>query len=414
MRILFFSDYYPPEVNAAATRVHERARLWVREGHDVTVITSVPNFPQGRVHAGYRNRLWQSEIIDGVKVVRVWTFVAANEGTVRRFLDFLSYMVTSFIFAWREKRPDIVTSTSPQFFCAVAAWAHASMRRLPYVFELSDLWPASITALGAMKPGLLMRWMEQLELHLYRSADSVVALTEDFRRDLTSRGIAPGKIYVVRNGVDLSQYSPRPRDAARAAELGLTDTFTLAYIGTHGVAHALDNLLRAAKLVAATAPQVRFLLVGDGAARDDLLKLQKELRLSNVLIAGPQPKADMPSWWSIADVAIVSLRNIELFSGVIPSKIFEAMGMGLPILFVAPEGEASRIVTDAGCGIAVPPEDPRALADAVTALAADPARVARFRKASIAAAPKHSRTEQAQKMLEVYRAVLEARAASRL
>lgn len=409
MRILFFTENYPPEVNAAASRVHERARLWARAGHEVTVITCAPNFPQGRVHAGYRNRPRQVETIEGVRVVRVWSFMARNEGLALRMLDFLSFMVTGFLGGMAERRPDIVTSTSPQFFAAVAAWACAALRRRPYVFELGDLWPASITALGAMRRSWAIRRMEALELFLYRRAAAVIALTEDFERDLVSRGIPAGKIVVVRNGVDLDRYAPRARDAALARAHALEDRFVVAYIGTHGLAHALDKVLDAAALVAREEPGVRFVFVGDGAAREGLAGEAARRGLGNVAFLGPRPKEEMPRWWSLADAGLVSLRDIALFEGVIPSKVFEAMGMGVPVIFSGPRGEASAIVEEAGCGLLVPPETPRALADAVLALARDRTLRARLAEAARAAAPRHSRVRQAERVLGVYRAVLEER-----
>lgn len=409
MKILFFADNFPPEVNAAASRVHERAVLWAKDGHEVTVITSAPNFPQGAVHAGYRNRLWQVQTMDGIRVVRVWTFIAANEGIVLRILDFLSYMVTSFVFAFGEKRPDIVTATSPQFFAAMGAWAHARLRGLPFIFELSDLWPASITAVGAMRKSVLIRLFEKLELFMYRHSDRVIALTRDFKRDLISRGVAPEKIDVVRNGVDLSRYTPRARDEARAAELGLKGKFVLGYMGTHGVAHALSNLLDAAALLKDRAPQAHFLFVGDGAERKQLLARLEAQNLPNVTMIGPRPKAEMPSWWDQLDMALISLKKQDLFSGVIPSKIFEAMGMGIPLLFVGPSGEGSEILLEEDCGIVVPPEEPETLARAVDALLADPARVARLRQNSRDAAPRHSRAAQAAAMIAVYQSVLQSK-----
>jgi len=407
MKILFFADNFPPEVNAAASRVYERAVLWVKDGHEVTVITSAPNFPQGAVHAGYRNKLYQTQTMDGIRVVRVWTFIAANEGILRRIVDFVSYMVTSFIFAFGEKRPDIVTATSPQFFAAVGAWAYARLRGLPFVFELSDLWPASIMAVGAMRKSFLIRMFEKLELFMYRHSDRVIALTRDFKRDLVSRGIAPEKIDVVRNGVDLSRYAPRPRDEAKVADLGLHGKFVMGYLGTHGVAHALSNLLDAAALLKDRAPQAHFLFVGDGAERKQLLARLEAEKLPNVTMIGPRPKTEMPSWWSLLDMALISLKKQDLFSGVIPSKIFEAMGMGIPLLFVGPSGEGSEILVEEDCGIVVPPEDPQALARAVEALLADPARVAQLRQNSRDAAARHSRAAQAAGMIAVYQSVLQ-------
>ncbi|HEY5337234.1 MAG TPA: glycosyltransferase family 4 protein, partial [Rhizomicrobium sp.] len=369
--------------------------------------TCNPNFPQGRLYPGYRNRLRQSEDIEGVRVVRVWSLITPNDRTLTRMLAFFSFMISSFLAAFFEPRPDIVTSTSPQFFCAVGAWAHAMMRRLPYVFELGDLWPASITALGAMAPNLFLRLMEKFELFLYRRADAVIALTADFKRDLISRGIRPDKIVVIRNGVDLTHYAPRPRNEALAAEWGLKEKFIVAYIGTHGLAHALDRVLDAAQRLEKRSPEIAFLFVGDGAKRKELNTRKEKDCLTNVVLTGARPKVEMPDWWSLADLALVSLRNIPLFTGVIPSKIFEAMGMGVPILFFGPVGEASGIVEDAGCGLLVPAEDAQALAEAVLQVAQDPKAMQRLRARCVEAAPSYSRAEQARHTLEVYRGVLE-------
>src|SRR3990167_6510690 len=218
MKILFLADNFPPETNAAATRVHERAVYWAEWGHAVTVVTSFPNFPQGRLYPGYRNLWRQVETLDGIRVVRVKTFIAANRGgAFLRALDFLSYMAAAAVAALAEPRPDVVVATSPQFFAAVAGWLVGLLRGAPFVFELGDIWPASIVGVGAMKRNPLLTLMERLELFLYRRAARVVALTRAFKANLTGRGVDPGKIAVVLNGVDLGRYAPRPRDAALAS-----------------------------------------------------------------------------------------------------------------------------------------------------------------------------------------------------
>ncbi|MBI1985964.1 MAG: glycosyltransferase family 4 protein [Rhodospirillales bacterium] len=188
MRILFLTENFPPETNAAATRVYERACYWVKWGHAVTVITQAPNFPEGRLHDRYTNLWRQVEDMSGIRVVRVKTFIAPNKGVVRRSLDFLSFMVTGVLAGLGESRPDIVAATSPQFFAAVGGWALAAMRGRPFVFELGDLWPASIAAVGAMRRGFLLGLIENLELFLYRRAEAVVALTQAFKDNLVQRG----------------------------------------------------------------------------------------------------------------------------------------------------------------------------------------------------------------------------------
>ena len=398
MRILFLSENFPPETNAAATRVYERACYWVRDGHDVTVLTQAPNFPQGRLLDGYRNRWRQVETRDGIRVVRVKTYIAANEGFLRRTLDFTSFMASAVGFGLFEPRPDVVVATSPQFFSAVAGWLLAALRRRPFVFELGDLWPASIVAVGAMREGALLRAIERLELFLYRRAEAVVALTPSFKRDLVARGVEAGKIAVVVNGVDAPRYGPRPRDPALEAELGLSGRFVAGYVGTHGMAHALENVLDAAALAAGD-ERIRFLFAGAGAARAGLIAEAGRRGLGNVVFLGAQPKERMPVVWSLCDAALIHLKDEPVFAEVIPSKIFEAMAMGLPLLVAAPEGEATRIVRDCGAGICVPPGDPAALAAAARRLADDEPLRAHYAAAALVAAPRFSRAFQARAMM---------------
>ena len=400
MKTLFFSDNYPPATNAAATRVHERAVYWVKWGHDVTVITCVPNFPHGRVFDGYQNKWRQEERIDGVRVIRVKTYISANRGVLRRTFDFLSFMFTGFWAGLGIERPDVVVSTSPQFFAAVAAWLLSRVRSIPYVFELGDLWPASISAVGAMKPNLALRLIEKLELKMYRDAASVVALTHAFKDNLVARGIPADKIHVVINGVDLWRYGPRDRDPDLLQELDVENKFVIGYIGTHGMAHALKNVLVAAEALKSR-ETIHFLFAGAGAERDALMKYAAEKQLKNVSFLPAQPKERMPAVWSICNLALVHLKDTPAFAEVIPSKIFEAMGMGLPILLAAPSGEASDIVTTREAGLCIPPENPDALAEAATRLASTPELLKFLASNSLKAAPFYSRETQARTMIDV-------------
>lgn len=411
MRILFLTENFPPEVNAAATRVYERACYWIRWGHSVTVVTSAPNFPQGKLYPGYANRWWQSEEVDGIRVIRVKTFIAPNRGFFLRILDFLSFMITGTAAGIALPRHDVVVATSPQFFTAVAGWMVGAIRRVPFVFELGDLWPASIAGVGILREGsILLRMLEVLELFLYREAAAVVALTQAFKDDLIRRGIPAGKITVVRNGVDLPRYYPRPKPTALLQEWGLEGKFVLSYVGTHGMAHDLGNILQAAERIASRAEEgarkIVFLFVGTGACRESLIEEAKRRGLPNVVFIPPQPKEKMPEVWAVCDVALVHLKNDPVFATVIPSKIFEAMGMGLPILLVAPSGEARTIVETEGVGIYVPAGDPERLATAVLQLAEHPEICATLAQASYAAAPRYSRERQAKEMIEVLKGLL--------
>jgi colanic acid biosynthesis glycosyl transferase WcaI len=400
MHILFLTDNFPPERNAPASRVYEHAWYWVRWGHKVTVLTCAPNFPEGRVYEGYCNHWYSVEEMDGIRVVRVKTFITQNEGVILRTLDYLSFMIAGFLAGLLQARPDVVVATSPQFFTTVGGWAVSRLRRVPFAFELRDLWPASIMAVGAMRENVVLRWFERLELFLYHSSAKVVALTEAFKRDLLARGISAEKVEVVINGVDLTRYSPRPPDANLRKRLGLEGCFVVGYVGTHGMAHALDNVLEAAELLR-DAPTIRFLFVGAGAARAALVQEANKRRLDNVIFVPAQPKERILAYWSICNLALVSLKNAPLFTTVIPSKIFEAMGMGCPILLVAPDGEASQIVRCTDAGVVAPPECPTALAGAVRTLCHDEVSLRRLAINSLRAAPQFSREKQARDMLNV-------------
>lgn len=400
MHILFLTENFPPETNAAAARVFERACYWVRWGHAVTVVTCAPNFPHGRLYPGYQNRWHQTEMLSGIKVVRVKSYMAPNEGVLRRTADFVSYMVTAFLAGLFEKNPDVIIATSPQFFAAVAGWALGATKRRPFIFELGDLWPASIVAVGAIRPGKVIRMLERLELFLYRRSAAVVALSSSFKTNLIQRGIDAQKISVVINGVDLPRYKPQPRDKEFEAIWGLSGKFVIGYIGTLGMAHGLKNVLHAAERLKGR-PDIRFLLVGPGAERDKLTTAITELGLNNVTIGSPQSKEVMPRVWSVCNVALVHLKNEPTFAEVIPSKMFEAMAMGLPILVAAPAGEATRLAEARNVGVCVPSDQPDALADAAIRLCDD----VRLRRAlaenALAAAPLHSRETQARDMLAV-------------
>ena len=401
MRILFFSDHFLPEPSAPAAHVYERAKLWVAAGHAVTVLCSAPNFPEGKVFPGYRNALRTVELLDGIRVVRIITYITANEGVVRRTLDYVSYMLSAFVSAWFEKRPDVIISTSPHLFVPMAGVLHAMLRRVPHVFEIRDLWPASIAATNALGgASRALRALERLELFLYRHSARVLALTPAFKTDLVRRGISADKIDVVINGANLELFQPgRPRDPAIEAEFQLGDRFVVGYLGTLGLAHGLGNVLDAAELLRGT--EVTFFFVGVGAAKAELESQARARKLDNVVFAPRQEKSAMPRFWSVCDASLVHLRADPVFESVIPSKIFEAMAVGLPTIYAAPRGDGSSIVDHCGCGIVVAPMDAAALANAALTLARDTGLRARLSAAAVRSAPLYSRTRQASDSLRV-------------
>jgi hypothetical protein len=400
VHILFLTDNFPPESNAPANRTYEHAQEWVKAGHRVTVITCVPNFPTGKVFEGYRNRFWQSEEMAGIRVIRVWSYIARNEGFARRIFDYLSYMMTAFIAALPIQRVDVVVGTSPQFFTACAAFAVAGLKRKPFVFELRDIWPESIRAVSAMKESRILDWLEKAELFLYRRASMVICVTHSFKENLITRGVSEAKLRVVTNGADMSSFLPRPKDTKLIEYLGLQGKFVVGYVGTLGMAHGLNTLLDAAKILAARAETVdaRLVVLGDGAERAALETRVREEEINNVLMLGRVSREDVVRYWSILDLAIIHLKRSELFKSVIPSKLFECMAMQLPVLHCV-EGESASIVTKYKIGVTVEPENAQQIADEIGAMIQEPSMLKSMAVSGSFAAREYDRVTLARKML---------------
>lgn len=402
MHILFLTDNFPPEVNAPASRTFEHCREWVKSGHEVTIVTCAPNFPKGKVFDGYRNRLWQTEELEGIRVVRVWSYITRNEGFTRRILDYMSFMVSAFFAALFVRRVDVIIGTSPQFFTACAAFLTSVIKRRPWIFELRDIWPESIRAVGVMKRDRLLNLLERLELFLYRKATAVISVTHAFKQNLVKRGIDEAKIFVVTNGVDTSRFTPLPKDQELLAELGLQNTFVAGYIGTHGMAHGLDTLLDAGRVLANSdhTAHFRIMMLGDGAHRQRLQERAKLEGLSNILFIESVPKPQVTRYWSILDVSIIHLKKSELFKAVIPSKMFECMGMAIPTVHGV-EGESADIVMHYDIGLTFEPENHLNLVDCLVLLNKDRARRERLARNGPTAAHQFDRKVLAAKMLEI-------------
>ncbi len=373
MKILFFSHYFVPENNAPAARVHSMAREWVKAGHQVTVVTCAPNVPNGVLYPGYRNRLCQHQRIDGIRVLRVWTYLAPNRGTAKRIINFLSYFVMATIAGLLAGDADVVIGTSPQFFAGWAGLAVARAKRRPYVLEIRDIWPESITTVGAMQNGALVRLLERLEERLYRWSTRIVVVGDGYRDRLVEKGVPAAKIAVISNGVDGDLFAPRPADPAVRRAWGLrNDQFVCVSAGTIGMASGLDVVIRAARLLKEEGrDDIAFVLIGDGATRADLVAQTHEDQLDNVVLPGLQPRQRLPELLAAADACLVHLHEAELFTTIVPSKFFEDAAMEKPIV-LGIRGHAERMVREADCGLVFAPDDEHGLVTAVTRLAADP------------------------------------------
>lgn len=398
MHILFLTDNFPPEGNAPATRTFEHAIEWARRGAEVTVVTGAPNFPAGKVFDGYRNRPYQIEhLVCGIKVIRVWTYIAANRGFGRRIADYLSFAITSAIAGALVRNVDVIVATSPQFFTTCSGLLLSWIKGRPWVFELRDLWPESIRTVGAMRSNFSLGALEKLELYLYRQADLIIPVTNSFVENLASRGISREKMRVVRNGVNLDAYSVRAKDQELVNQLGLKDTFVVGYLGTIGMAHGLHDLVPYLPLECAGKP-VSLLVVGEGAERERAEQSATSAGIKNVRFVGMVAKTEVPRYLSIFDCGLVPLREDPNFERVIPSKIFELCAMGIPIL-LGVRGEALELVTQYGAGACFHPGKGEEFARALETMVVCDERRAKMGLGARKLAEDFDRTKLATRML---------------
>lgn len=337
------------------------------------MITCVPNVPNGVPYEGYRNRFRsQEENIGGIRVVRVWTYLAANSGFIKRILNYLSYMIMAAWAGFLAPRPDVIIATSPQFFCGWAGAIVQWLRRIPFVLEVRDIWPESITAVGAMKAGLAVRILQWLEKRLYKSADHIVAVGKGYRDNVCSKVEMQDRISVIYNGVDGEHFQPQPRDEEFLSLYGMQDRFVCAYVGTIGMAHGLETVLDTAEMLKDEGrTDIGFLLVGDGARRQWLEDDAKQRELSDLVrFTGRLDKSEMPRVLASCDTLLVHLRECDLFSTVIPSKIFESMAMERPII-MGVQGESADIVRDANAGVEMIPGNADSLKECLERLSTD-------------------------------------------
>lgn len=365
MRILYVSQYFPPEMGAPSARVHELSREWVKLGHQVCVLTAFAHHPTGRKSANDRWRITRREQIDGIDVVRSYIWATANQGIAKRMVSYASFMASALMLgAVRVRRPDVVIATSPQLLCALAGHLLALRFRAPFVFEVRDLWPESILAVKAMNDNVVVHGLKRLARYLYAHASRIVTVGQGYKQEIHRRyGIPRERMAVIPNGIDTELFVPGPAHNEVRKQYGWGDRFVVLYLGTHGMAHALHTVLDAASSLREH-PEILFVFVGEGAEKGKLKKWARENKLDNTQFIDQQPKHRAPLFYAACDLGLVTLRNTSLFQSVLPSKIFEHMGMARPILLTV-DGEARTLVEEAQAGWYVPPENAQALREAI-------------------------------------------------
>jgi len=370
LRVTFLTHYFPPEVGPAQTRLHELAKRLIAAGETVTVVTGFPNYPAGEIFPGYRGKRLMEDSYDGIRVLRTWVFATRSRGFIGRLLNYFSFPVFSLLAVRKLGPTDIIYVQSPPLFTGLAALWFSRLKRAPYIFNVSDIWPQSAVELGVLRNRVAIRLAEWLERHIYRGASRITVPTPGILERLVARGVPREKIFLLTNGVDTAAYNVTSPDRELAQRLGLNGHKVFMYAGLHGLAQGLDVILEAAKLT--RNPDVLYVLVGDGADKAALVAKAQAEGISNVRFLPIQPTSTLPALLNLVYATVIPLRRLDLFKAALPSKLFDSMAAGRPI--VAPLwGEAAALVEAAACGLVVEPEDARAVQEAVEKLAADPA-----------------------------------------
>lgn len=364
-------------MGAPAGRVAEMSRLWVEDGHEVTVLTGFPNHPTGVVPREYRRqfrRLVTRDLYHGVNVVRTWLLPLPNRKAYERILNYGSFCISSAATGMLLRKPDVVIATSPQLLVGLSGWWLARLNGVPFVFEVRDLWPESLAAVGmGNEQSVLHRGLTKVAEFLYRNCVRLVVVTPAFKDYLIEHSRVPEeKIVVVENGVDSNVFGRVAPNLALRRELDAEGRFVVSYIGTIGAAHGLETLLEAASWVRERMPEVLFLIVGEGADKACVMSLAGSRRLSNVRFVDQQPRETIPAYISASDACLVLLKKAELFKTVLPTKMLEFMSCARPII-LGVDGHARKVMEQANAGIFITPQDPTALVEAVMRLASDPA-----------------------------------------
>lgn len=368
MNIVYLCHYFTPEVGAPSARVHEMSKYWVSQGHQVKVVTGFPNHPTGIIPSRYRRLRFLKEKIDGIEVFRNWVYATSNEGFVKKTLGHISFMLSSIAYTLpRLGQCDVLIVSSPTFFSVFSAYVFSLIKRKPFVFEIRDLWPDAIVKLGVLRNKYIIQILEFLEMFLYKKSSKIVVVTESFKEILVKRGIPASKIEVVTNGVDTDffKFDESGRKSIRNQH-HLENKFIVSYIGTHGISHSLEKIIEVAHYLKPFS-DIHFLFVGEGAKKKSIIELAKDYGLTNVTFLPAQPKELMPDYYAASDISLVPLKNIELFKGFIPSKMFEIMACCCPII-ASVSGESADILNKAQSAILVEPENVLQLREGILTL----------------------------------------------
>ncbi len=371
MKICVMCHYFWPELCAPAARLSEMGEAWADQGHEVTVVTNFPNHPTGTIHPGYENKKFMIEQKGKLRIIRCYTYATPNEGIIKKTMGHLTFAFASVWQAARHlKGTDIIVLSSPPLFSGIGAWLLSKRLRVPYIIEVRDIWPAIFIELGILKNKFLIWILEKFELFLYKQSVHVVTVTESFSDAIRER-IEPSKVSTIPNGVDITRYVPGNKSPGLLEEFGVKGKFVVLYLGTHGISQALNSIVNTARLLE-DEKEIHFLFIGEGADKKKVMEQAETLNLSNVSFFPSQPKEKVLSIYHCADVCLVPLKNIPLFDTFIPSKMFEVMASGVPLIGCVSGESKSILERSEGGAIICAPENEKELAEKILDYKANP------------------------------------------
>jgi glycosyltransferase involved in cell wall biosynthesis len=362
---LIHTQYYPPEIGAPQARLSELAIGLQRRGFDVQILTAMPNYPTGKLFKGYGGCRKQ-EKRDGVAITRTWVYATKKISFIPRLFNYFSFVFSSlFLGPWGLGKIDYLLAESPPLFLGISSFLLSRIKGAKWIFNVSDLWPESAIRLGVLNEGLLLRLAQWLEGFFYRHAGLITGQSESILQNIKDR-YPNVNTYHLSNGIDVDKFGPENLQPSLREELAPNGELIFFYGGLHGLAQGLDQILYAAQQAP---PGIRFVLMGDGPEKEQLIQLADQLKLSNLTFHESVESHKMPAILASVDVCLVPLKvNLP---GAVPSKLYEAMASAKPVVLIA-EGEAREIVETNQVGLVVNPGDIPGITRAIELLIEDP------------------------------------------
>ncbi|WP_072904059.1 glycosyltransferase family 4 protein [Hathewaya proteolytica] len=370
MNILFLTQYCPPEVGAPQNRIFELAKHLKSFGHNVSILTAMPNYPRGEIFEGYKNKKYMEEEMEGIKIHRTSIYTTKEKSFTKRLRNYLSFTFSSVFTGMKHiEKPDVVITESPPLFLGWSGYKIAKKMKAKFIFNVSDLWPESAVKLDVLHNKMLIKASTWLEEFCYRKANAVTGQTQGIVDNIVNRGFSKDKVHLITNGIDTEFFRADKRDENFRRQLGLENKFAICYAGIHGLAQGLETVIEAADKVKEY-KDIEIVFIGEGPEKNKLISMVKEKQLNNVMFLPMQLKPQMPRIISSMDATVIPLKKLDIFKGALPSKMFEALSAELPIILSA-EGEAEKLINNAKAGIVVEPENPEAMAQAIIKLYKD-------------------------------------------